>query len=198
MQSDQPVVDPANQLIVKLKKRTIVLPGRQRLGFNLRCDATDPQFAMALQLGDLPFRINDRDLVLVTKNYYLFENRWKYVNQLIDYQIVQYWDIARFDVNVQSLRKIKIYGLQNELSSKAQTDLLTILATCTAVNHMEIDALDLIEHSVTDLRFKSLRLLSIDAIRVVTKFGNEAPGEKTALRLLAPELETFYSGRCLD
>ena len=196
-QSSRSIVDPTNQPIVRLKQRSIILPDRRRVAIDLRLNATDGQFAMALQPGDLPFRENDSDVILMTRNYYLFENRWRDSNELIDYRVVQFWDVARIDLNFQSLRRIKIY-FGSELSARSQIDLLVILGSCTRVEQLEIDALELIDNSENDLEFKFLRLLSIDAIRVVNKYGQEAPEDTAIIQLRAVKLQTFYSGGYLD
>lgn len=194
--SDRAVVDPSNQPIVRLKHRSVVLPDRRRVVINLKLNATDPNYAIALQLTDLPLRPNDSDLILMTKNYYLIENRWKFDNELVDYRVIQFFDTGeRFDVNFQSLKRIKIYGLRNELSSRAQIDLLMILCSCTQVEHLEMDTLDVVEDSDTDLSFNSLRLFSIDSIQIVDKNGREVAEKRATIRLKAPQLEKVYSGR---
>lgn len=178
-------------------KRPPVLPSKERVKINLKLNSTHPHYATAVPIADLPFRENKWDLILMPKNhYYLFENRWRWFNEVIDYRGVQYWDSAAFDLYPQSLERVKICGLQNELSPKAQADLLRCLGQ-TAVRQLEIDTLELLENATIDLIFDSLRLLSIDAIRTITNAGQESK-EMALIRLVAPELETLCLGEHLE
>lgn len=177
-------------------KRPFVLPSKQRVMINLKLNSTHPKYAIAVPIADMPFRENKWDLILMPeKNYYLFENRWRWFNEVIDYRAVQFWDARPFDLYPQSLRRVKICGLPNELSPKAQTDLLKCLGQ-TAVQQLEIDLLELLENSTTDLTFSSLRLLSVDAIRTVTDDGREST-EMALIRLVTPELETLCLGNSI-
>lgn len=176
----------------------IIPPNSRRVAINLKLNSTSPQHAIALLPTDQPVRTNRRDVILMTKNYYLFENRWKWCDDVVDYKTVQYWNTEPFvDLDLHDLKRIKIYGLQYELPPKAQANLLRLLSSHTAVLLLEMDTLELLENSRIELNFNSLRLLSIDAIRIVTANGLEAIGGMAVVRLEAPKLNTVFLGELM-
>ena len=83
----------------------IDVPNSARVAIDLK---KSPPTATPLLRTDSPFRENRTDVILTKKNYYLFENRWKFLNELVDYDAFQFWDIDRFDYNKYNLKRIKI------------------------------------------------------------------------------------------
>lgn len=176
----------------------INLPNADRLLINLKQDSTHPQYATPA--NNLPDRPNCSDVVLMRSNFGQFENQWKECgNQIVDYNVIQK-NFRRLDLNLRELKKIKIYtfAFQGDLPARAQIDLLKCLADHTRVKYLEIDYLQLVEETRTDLIFMSLQLLAIGAIQVVAaNEQNDALTEIASLRLWLPALICFHSGELL-
>lgn len=172
-----------------------ILPNNRRVSVNLKQHSAHPQNETAPQSTDSqPTQKNRRDVILMTKKHYLFENRWKWSDDVVDYDTVQFWDCRPFDLDLHELKRIKIYGLQYEIPPNVQANLLRLLSSRTALWMLEMDCLELLKNSKINLTFKSLRLLSINAIRIVTDDGLEALGESAVVRLDAPNLRTVFLG----
>ena len=136
------------------------------------------------------------DLVLVrSSNCYLFENRWKLENDEIDSSTVRYWkdeESLLTKLNWTCLKRVKVY----QLPRHEMTFFLSNLSKLSSVQHLEIDKLDLYRNSVSNYPFSSLKLLSIDAVRVVDIAGHEVAYEWAKLEITADQLNTVYLGKC--
>lgn len=174
-------------------------PNIQRVAIDLRLDYAHPLFATVLQLTDPPVRANISDVVLLVSSFSQLENRWQWLCDVIDYSVIRFSDVGpfRFDLNVADLRRIKIYRL-HELRLGAQVDLLRFLSRHTLVRHLEIDTLELLENSMIELNFTCLKVLSIEAIRILTANGQEAPGGLAVILLEATWLQFVSFGVYLD
>lgn len=173
-----------------------ILPSNiRRVAIDLNLDSSSPNYAKELQLTDPPIRQNYADVVLTQTDVYPTDNAWL-TNEPIDYDVIQFWNRDPIDLDLQRLLRIKICNVRQQLSPKAQHDLLRCLMK-SALQELHLDQLDVIENRTLDLNFSALRTLSIGEILVVGEQGQLKPISNSTVRLVAPELATVYAGEHL-
>ena len=168
-------------------------PISPRVSIDLTWPKFDSQYAMPLWEKAPPFRENESELILRGTDLHLFENRWKFRNEIVNYNSIRCLDSGRIDLFPGDLLKVKLHGLPRKLPAGAQVNLLKWLSMNTPVQHLEIQTLDLCETPEIELKFTSLRLFAIGSIIIVRQDG-EVFSSKGAIRLIAPELKKVYSG----
>ena len=181
--------------IAKPKKKLIAVPTSPRVAVYFRTQCFGSLSVVSCHPDEPPIRSNRYDVIVKPFSVCLSESylHWKHSNQFIDHQVIQPLENFFIDLWIKSLRRIKLYGIRFKLSIVAQANLLKFLSEYTCVEELEIDELGMLPFSVLELSFNSLRLLSIDAIRIETSDGSGT----ALLRLEAAKLKTFYSSEYL-
>ena len=156
------------------------------------------RYATVLQPTDLPVPQNNSDVILLKPNFYLFENRWIQCDDPVDYAAIQS-KIKRIDLNLLSLRRVKICELQYDLPVRTEIDLVTFLSSHTRLEVLEVHQLNLEEDTKTSLVFLFLQILSIGAIRVVDgTTQDDAQNERAIFCMHAPQLIYLQTGGYFD
>ena len=154
-----------------------------------------PSAQQLLTAHQLPNQ-NQQDLIVYTDDFMfeLFENRWKSSNEVMNCEVrlvpaVEWRGVLT--VNRSTLRRLKICGVKADL-------LIAILDFLRSgpLIQLEIDTLELLPTNRFSLNnvFNSLRVLSIDSVRVVNEFELEIGSPTFAFN--APNLTTVYLGEC--
>lgn len=147
------------------------------------CDVIDPLLGKS-------------DVVLVGDGQFVYNNRWKLENELVDFSAVQCWkdrDLTKC-LNWSLLKRIKIYG---GLPRPNMTILLNYLSKFSQLKQLEIDVLNLLRASNSTYLFDALDLLSIDAVKMVDmdNVSTKVPNERATVQIRARELNTVYLGK---
>lgn len=93
------------------------------------------------------------------------------------------------------MRRVKLYGMQGNVSPMAQIRLIKVLAKNIPLTFLEIGTLNLLENKHVDLPFESLVFFSIDAIR--TDDGRDAYVPNAKIQIVSPSLKVAYFGEYL-
>ena len=128
-------------------------------------------------------------------------NKWKQSNLLVDYHTIRLacwherWPVIRRMALTErerlSLKKIKICG---PLPRVLMTNFLDNIGLLPSVDQLEIDELELSLTSAPMRTFNSLKLFSVDSIRVVDLAGNVMPPQRF-LTINAPNLWCVNLGK---
>ena len=147
----------------------------------------------------MPNESSQQDLVFCADHNLSFDNRWRFTGDLVDYGSVKVWTSSQLGRKYPNLKRIKINGLP----WKPMADLLEKLCTCTQLEQLEIDTLELYCGSKNRYRLNFLKRFSVDAVRIVNKHGLEIGGKSSPVRLTssrvgANQIEHLYFGeyRC--
>ena len=158
-------------------------------------EATKPTEPISLPACGLQCKapVNDQDLVFCASSEYLtFDNRWKSTNDVVDCEIADQECLQNCKViNRSTLRRLKICGINESLF----TGILDLLKGGPLVQ-LEIDTMELSRTSKFSMEnvFDSLRVLSIDSVRLVNGSGRKIGSPTFAFN--APNLTTVYLGEC--
>lgn len=123
------------------------------------------------------------------------ENRWKFIDQIIDYDAIEPWNSRRLAMDNSNLLRMKLCGLQGPAIHALLASLAgpaAVIAKESALRQLEIDTLNLPTDGQQQLYvFNSLRRLSIDSVL-------KPPATQTVpkIRFLAPVLAYVSLGKC--
>lgn len=176
-------------------------PQHQALDLLMGTPTNPVQVNLALYSPSIYHTQNEIELVLLRNSYLSFMNKWKQSNLLVDYHTIRLacwherWPVIRRMALTErerlSLKKIKICG---PLPRVLMTNFLDNIGLLPSVDQLEIDELELSLTSAPMRTFNSLKLFSVDSIRVVDLAGNVMPPQRF-LTINAPNLWCVNLGK---